>query len=227
MVSMHASTANHNGQGFPMSAHRTGHAVFPHPALGRVSHRGMHQRIPRQLGRDTQRLLESPEQARRSQAHATLRLLDSSRHTSHQGSFPPSRLCCPQGPSGTMSPSDFPSGSTLMMERGLCGPAGRDLPCCPVCCADVPRPLPRRANPWSSVGCSHGLQRPSRLFRPVGPRDFTFEACSGFTHVAARQLADPPEVGLCPKSFDQSVTLLAVSVATGVSRQLPRQDLHL
>jgi len=187
----------------------------------------MHKRPPRLLGREAQRLLESPEQARRSQAHATLRLLDSSRHASNQGSFPPRRLCCPPGTCGTMSPSDFPPGSTLMMERGLYGPAGRDLPCCPVCCADVPRPLPRRGNPWSSVGCSHGLQRPSRLFRPVGPRDFTFEACSGFTRVAARRLADPPKVGLCPEGFSRSVTLATASVATGVSRQLPRQDLHL
>lgn len=65
------------------------------------------------------------------------------------------------------------------------------------------------------------------VIQAVGPRDFTFEACSGFTHVAARRLADPPMVGLCPKSFDQSVTLLIALVATGVSRQLPRQDLHL
>ena len=50
---------------------------------------------------------------------------------------------------------------------------------------------------------------------------------SGFTRVAARRLADPLTVGLCPKSFDQSVALRAVLVATGVSRQLPRQDLHL
>ena len=226
MVSMHASTANHSGQEFPLSAHRTGRAVFPHPALGRVSHHGMHLRPARRLGREAQHLLESPEQARSSQALANLRLLDSSRHASNQGSFPPRRLCCPPGANGTMSPSDFPRGSTLMMERGA-RLAAWDLPCCPVCCADVPRPLPRRANPWSSVGCSHGLQRPSRLFRPVGPRDFTFEACSGFTRVAARRLADPPKVGLCPKSFDQSVALLAALVATGVSRQLPRQDLHL
>ena len=44
MVSMPASTANHNGQGFPLSAHRTGRAVFPHPALGRESHPSMHRR---------------------------------------------------------------------------------------------------------------------------------------------------------------------------------------
>jgi hypothetical protein len=44
MVSMHASTANHSGQEFPTSAHRTGRAGFPHPALGRVSHRSRPRR---------------------------------------------------------------------------------------------------------------------------------------------------------------------------------------
>ena len=122
MVSMHASTANHSDQGFPMPAHRIGRAVFPHPALGRVSHHGMHQRPPHRLGRDAQRLLESPEQARNAQADANLRLLDSSRHTSNQGSFPPRRLCCPSGACGTISPSDFPPGSTLMMSEACAAP---------------------------------------------------------------------------------------------------------
>src|SRR5260370_35142666 len=54
---------------------------------------------------------------------------------------------------------------------------------------------------------------------------FPFEACSGFTHVAARQLADPPVVGHCPESLSKLVTLLAVSVATGVNRQLPQTGL--
>ena len=92
--------------------------------------------------------------------------------------------------------------------------------------------LCRRATPptpvsdaRSSVGCSHGRQRPSLLFRQVGAHDFTFEACSGFTHVAARRLADPPTVGLCPEGFDQSVTLLAASVATGVSPTTPQAGL--
>jgi hypothetical protein len=66
MVSMHASTANHSGQEFPMPAHRIGRAVFPHLALGRVSHHGMHKHSPHRLGRDAQRLLESPAQARSS-----------------------------------------------------------------------------------------------------------------------------------------------------------------
>jgi len=36
------------------------------------------------------------------------------------------------------------------------------------------------------------LVLPSRLHRPVGIRIATFEACSGFTHVTAHWLAQPP-----------------------------------
>ena len=35
--------------------------------------------------------------------------------------------------------------------------------------------------------------RPSPLFRRVGVHDFTFEACSGFTHVTACRIAQPPK----------------------------------
>ena len=45
------------------------------------------------------------------------------------------------------------------------------------------------------------------ISRRLGARIDTFEACSGFTRVAARTLADPPEAGLCPRSFDGPVTL--------------------
>ncbi len=124
-------------------------------------------------------------------------------------------------------PSDFPRGSIHSMERNAQGLAAWELPCCPVCCVGVPCPLPRRGRLGSSVWCSPSLQRPSRLFKPVGPRDVTFEACPGISRVTARRLADQPKAGLCPKIFDQSVTLLVVLVATGVSRRLPRQDLHL
>src|SRR3989441_8808650 len=75
------------------------------------------------------------------------------------------------------------------------------------------------------VGCSCAIPRPSLLFRQVGAHDFPFEACSGFTRVAARRLADPPMVDRCPESFDKSVILLAVSVATGANRQFPQAGL--
>jgi len=35
--------------------------------------------------------------------------------------------------------------------------------------------------------------RPSPYSRRVGIRDFTFEACSGFTHITARWIAQPPK----------------------------------
>ena len=37
----------------------------------------------------------------------------------------------------------------------------------------------------------------------------------------------PPMVDLCLASFDGSVTLAAVAIATGVDRQFPGQDFHL
>ena len=74
-------------------------------------------------------------------------------------------------------------------------------------CAYVLRPLPRRAGRPSSVGASGRLRRPSSFFGGLGARIGCFEACSGFTHVAARTLADPSWTGLCPRGFDGTVTL--------------------
>lgn len=128
-----------------MSAHRTGRAVFPHQALGRVPPHGVQIRPLRLLGREAQRLLESPEKARSSQAHTNLWLLDSSRPASSQGSFPPCRLCCPPSAIGTMSPYDFPHGSLPSRERDPYRLAAWALPCGPVCGAGAPHPLRPRS----------------------------------------------------------------------------------
>jgi hypothetical protein len=72
----------------------------------------------------------------------------------------------------------------------------------------------------------YAARRWDRKRRIIMKAEVPFEACSNFTRVAARRLADPPMVGRCPESFSRSVTLLAASVATGVHRQLPRRDLH-
>ena len=37
------------------------------------------------------------------------------------------------------------------------------------------------------------LPQPSPFCRRVGARVFTFEACSAFTHIMARQIARPPK----------------------------------
>src|SRR5512132_2849646 len=50
--------------------------------------------------------------------------------------------------------------------------------------------------PADRDGCSCRLlphpTRPSPNLRRVGIRDFTFEACSAFTRVTARRIAQPP-----------------------------------
>jgi hypothetical protein len=53
-----------------------------------------------------------------------------------------------------------------------------------------------------------------------------FGACSGFTRVVARTLADPPKADLCPRGFDGSVTLAVSRVATKVYRHLLGPDFH-
>ena len=62
--------------------------------------------------------------------------------------------------------------------------------------------------------------------RGLGARIRPFEACSGFTRVAARTLADPPKAGLCPRGFDGSVALAVSRVATKVYRHLLGPDFH-
>ena len=79
--------------------------------------------------------------------------------------------------------------------------------------------------------------RPSPLFRRVGIRVFTFEACSGFTHITARWIAQPPKAAFVtrlrpaqlPKRAarqlpDQSTTLWVESSSTGDTR--PRGALN-
>src|SRR3954462_10719065 len=60
----------------------------------------------------------------------------------------------------------------------------------------MPRPLPRWTGTGAPVGCFPIPRGPSPLFRRVGVHHFTFEACSGFTRVAACRIAQPPKGGL-------------------------------
>src|SRR5713101_3759949 len=47
---------------------------------------------------------------------------------------------------------------------------------------------------------------PSPVNGRVGIHNFTFEACSSFTHVAACQIACPPIADFCPEAPTQPVT---------------------
>jgi hypothetical protein len=86
------------------------------------------------------------------------------------------------------------------------------------------------------------LTRPSPNGRRVGIRIVTFEACSGFTHLTARQIAQPPKAAFVTRLQpfrlpgraarqlpDQSTTLWVESSSTDDSRlrgALPLPDLN-
>ena len=59
------------------------------------------------------------------------------------------------------------------------------------------------------------LTQPSPNGRRVGIRIVTFEACSGFTHVTARRIAQPPTGDLCHEAPTLAVTRTSRSSATG------------
>ena len=176
------------------------------------------------LGLHVQRSLERPDSFGSCQAHANPPLLSSSKRTSNQGSFPPPAL---PGFISTVSPSDS-CRARLPMEPlpGFPLTADRSPVLRITACMSVPRPLPRRAGRPSHVGRSGRPRRPSSIERRLGARIQPFEACSGFTHVAAHTLAGPPEADLCPRSFDGSVTLAIARVATKAYRHLLGPDSH-
>ena len=106
------------------------------------------------------------------------------------GSFPPPAL---PGFRGTTTLSDARQdrmpcstveAATLIPRTGL--PRLRN-PCLDVLC-----PLPRWTVPVRLSAASRSM-RPSPVSGRVGVHNFPFGACSGFTHVTARRVAQPPE----------------------------------
>src|SRR4051812_28920537 len=79
----------------------------------------------------------------------------------------------------------------------------------------MPCPLPRRTRRVSASVASPSA-RPSPLLRRVGVRDFTFEACSGFTHVTACRIAQSPKATFVTRLRPGGLPLRA-------ARQLPAQ----
>ena len=139
--------------------------------------------------------------------------LSSATSKAHQksGSFPPPAL-----PSidSTMTPSD-----TRLSRR----PATtlRPLPSFMAGLPQLPGSPFRHAVPTTPMdqnGCICWLlprpTRPSPLFRRVGVHTFTFEACSGFTHITVCRIAQPPKAAF--------VTRLRPNRLPGrAARQLP------
>jgi hypothetical protein len=102
------------------------------------------------------------------------------------------------------------------MSRPLPSPA-TGLPRCSNHHAYVPCPLPRRIGTGACVDCFPHSTRPSPNSGRVGIRIVLFEACSGFTRVTARTLAQPPKAAF--------VTGLRRDQLPGhAARQLPAQS---
>src|SRR5712671_2996105 len=77
-------------------------------------------------------------------------------------------------------------------------------------------PLPRRIE-RVRVWIASPLIQPSPNGRRVGIRIVTFEACSGFTHVTARRIAQPPKAAFVAR-------LRPVRLPDQAARQLPDQS---
>ena len=107
-----------------------------------------------------------------------VRVLCSAGITRHQRSYDPVRL--PQG---------LPC---LPRHRSCDLRPKRASPDYPDHLSDVPCPLPRRIK-RVLMSIASPLMQPSPNGRRVGIRIVTFEACSGFTHVTARRIAQPPK----------------------------------
>src|SRR3569833_1053000 len=83
----------------------------------------------------------------------------------------------------------------------------------------MPCTLPRRIE-CVQMSIASPFTRPSRLFRRVGIRIITFEACSDFTHVTARWIAQPPEAAFVTR-------LRPDRLPNQAARQLPKQSTTL
>jgi hypothetical protein len=144
------------------------------------------------------------------------------KHTRSQGPFLRRRY-----PTSTVVLPCPPPASTVALRRrrGRYPRAKRASPNYPAHPSDMPCPLPRWTETGASDGCFPVPLGPSPLFRRVGVHDFTFEACSGFTHVTACRIAQPPKGGLCHEASARSVARSSCSSATRVYRQLPAWNL--
>jgi len=91
----------------------------------------------------------------------------------------------------------------------------RASPVNPAYPSDMPCPLPRRTR-RVRVSVASPSARPSPKLRRVGVRDFTFEACSGFTRVTACRIAQSPKATFVTR-------LQPGGLPRRTARQLPAQ----
>src|SRR3982074_2977226 len=142
----------------------------------------------------------------------------SSSSKAHQKSGPFPQPALP-GFDGHTTPSDSRHGRRLRDVEAATLALDGSPPDYPNHLSDVPCPLPRRIE-RVRVSIASPLIQPSPNGRRAGIRIVTFEACSGFTHVTAPRIAQPPNA--------PSVTRLQPCRLPGrTARQLPDQSTTL
>src|SRR5690242_13343410 len=114
-----------------------------------------------------------------------------------------------------MTLSDSHRGRCLKQRRL----AAMGLPCCLHHPSGVPCPLPRRIG-WVLASIASPPVLPSPYRWRVGIRIFTFEACSGFTRVTARWIAQPPSAAFVTR-------LRSGQLPSQTARQLPDRSTSL
>ena len=196
---------------FPFPAHQTGRADFPHPAFRQTS-RQAHGGDQRRLRLAVELVRLAPD---RSRCFA-----GSSPITSILAHFPSTsevRGLCSAGvtrPRRSYAPVRLPLEAAIPKTALRLAPHPKRVsPDDPSLSSDAPRPLPRRIEPVH-LSMTSQLVRPAPSLRRVGIRIKTFEACSGFTRVTARKIAQLPKATF--------VTRLRSSQSPGqTARQLP------
>ena len=121
--------------------------------------------------------------------------------------------------SAVLRPCPTPAGPSFCNDVEAATLAATGLPRYPGHLSGVPCPLPRRTRRVRASVASPSV-RPSPLFRRVGVRIFTFEACSGFTRVTARRIAQPPKAAFVTR-------LRPGQLPDRAARQLPEQPTTL
>src|SRR6202795_4231968 len=133
----------------------------------------------------------------------------------HQKSGPFPQPALP-GFNGHTTPSDSRHGRRLSRRSGRSPRPCRVSPDYPNHLSDVPCPLPRRIE-RVHMSIAYPLIQPSPNGRRGGIRIVTFEAFSGFPHVTARRIAQPPKAAFVAR-------LRPVRLPDQAARQLPDQS---
>ena len=118
-----------------------------------------------------------------------------------------------------------PRPTTKSLVAGRYPTSRTGLPRCIRYFPDMPSSLPRWTRTSALIGYFLVLRRPSPNIGRVGIHNFTFEACSRFTHVTACRFAANLTLYFCLQSFSRRVSLSACLDSYRVEPTITRAEL--